>query len=277
MLGPFKSKALENGINRQHILLKPLGLFVITFLLLSLLSLGCGSHSQSIRTLSPDGKKTEIGEEKDPTLRLTNAVNNGDLDTVIEAIESGAKVDTLSKDGLPLLIIAIRAGQFAILEYLVVSGADIGFLTESEEFDPSVDAKMYVESLELDEKVKAIYLAILNQEPFEAQALNLFLFDAVLFKNPDLMAWLLAKNADPNYVRKDEFGFEKDTPLIFMFSSGFEGDELAQLKKVFDVLIAHPDTDPSFDVFGLTAIMMAEMQLGFNPAYQSMVDLMKAK
>jgi ankyrin repeat protein len=227
----------------------------------------CGSHKQTIERVTPFTKTTESGETN-PTLKLINAVNSGNLDEVKTAIDEGADLTTLTEEGLTLLIVGIRAEQYAIVDYLIAQGADPTQTTTSEEFESPINAFEFVQAQPFDQEIKDIFVGILNKEEFDGTVLNEKMFNAILFKNKFLVSWLLEKGADPNYVQD-----RKHTPLIFLFKQrGIEGQELDKLEEVFDVLVSHPEIDVNKKVRRDTPLSKAEQRLRSNPEYQGMVN-----
>ena len=240
---------------------------IATTFVISVFLFGCGKHEQTLRRISPETKVVEVGE-KDPTLKLINAINSGDLNKVKSAISEGADVNTLTDEGLSLLIIAIRAEQYAIVDYLIQQGSDPLQKTESKDYNPPIDAFEFVETLPFDQQLKEIFVGILNKEEFDGSVLNEKMFQAILFKNNFLVSWLLEKGADPNYVQD-----RKHTPLIFLFKQrGIEGSDLKKLEVVFEILVSHPEIDVNKKVRRDTPLRKAQQRLDANPEYQGMVN-----
>ncbi len=216
---------------------------LIWILFLLILS-SCGSHEQSLTRVSPEKPVVKVGET-DPTLQLVNAVNSGDLVQVKASIEMGASLQVLTEDGLTLLIVALRAEQYAILDYLIQKGANPLQKTSGAVFDPALDSFGFIENiLNVNSDVKELFKGILRAEEFDVSILNEKMFDAGNIKNKDLIAWLLARGADPNFVLKN-----RETPLIFLFKQrGLSGEELERLKQVFNVFLDHPKIDVNIKV-----------------------------
>ncbi len=88
-----------------------------------------------------------------------------------------------------------------------------------------------------------------------------------------MVRWLLEKGVDPNVVPLNESGRPTDSPLIYLFKlKGVEGDEFINLKKVFDVLVNHPDIDVNLEVGRDKPLKKALSRLKRDPNYQPMVD-----
>lgn len=232
----------------------------------------CGQHSQELTRVESKQPVKNAGET-DQKLILLNAVNSGDLATVHELAEDGADLNIRNNEGLTLIMIAIRAQQFAVVEYLVAEEVDLEMVTESEDYNPDVNARQFVESLSMDLEVKGIVSGILNQEPFDTESLGSFMYSAITFKNVDLLRWLLDKGVDPNFIRHSSSGRPKDSPLIYLFSlRGVEGDEFQKLTEIFDLLVSHPDIDVNLKVRRSTPLRKAKRRLQSDPAYQPLVD-----
>lgn len=226
----------------------------------------CGSHSQElfrIDSISP-AKSTE---EKDFTLILINAVNAGDLNKVKEAIEGGGDVNTMSNEGLTLIMIATRSQQFAVLEYLIQSGADVELESQ---FEPTTKVYDFIGG---DDETVAILSAIINREELNGDLLTSSMYSAIQLMNIDNLTWLLEKGADPNNIRKTSSGSEKDTPLIYLFSlRGVEGEAFTKLKAIFELFVSHPSIDLNIEVKKSTALKKAQTRASQDPAYQPLVD-----
>lgn len=244
----------------------------IIFLLFLFFLASCGSHSQSlIRRTSQDPAQNV--KETDQTLILLNAINVGDLDTIRKLSGQGANLDVRNNEGLTLIMISIRAQQFAVVEYLVSQKVNLEMTTDSTEFDPALTARQYLESLAMDDEVKGVFRDLIEQNPFDIERLSEFIFSAITFKNVDLLKWLFSKGVDPNFVRLSSSGRPKDTALIYLFSlRGVEGKEFEKLKALFDVLVSQDGIDVNLEIKGRTALEKAQRQLKQNPDYQPLVD-----
>lgn len=248
------------------------------FLIILCLVCSCGKHQQSLSRVEPKQIINDVGET-DETLILINAINSGDLRQVKKSIEGG-KVDLTARDnqGLPLLILAIQAQQFAIVEYLIEMGVDPSLTTESDEIKPDLDAYSYIDTAAMDDEIKDILLGILKKESFDLETLAEFVYSAITFKNHFLVDWLLEKGVSPNHIRLSQSGRPKDSPLIYLFSlRGVEGEDFKMLTKVFEVLMSHPDVDVNMEVKKNTPLEKARARLKSDSAYQPLVDQLIAK
>ncbi len=237
---------------------------------------GCGQHSQSLSRVESKRPVQEVGET-DQKLILLNAVNSGDLEVVKDLVDNGVELNIRNNEGLTLIMVAIRAQQFAVMEYLVAQAVDLELQSDSEDYKPDVNAREYAESLGMDPELRDIILGILNQESFDIEKLGSFLYSSITFKNIDLLDWLLGKGVDPNLLRLSSSGRPKDSPLIYLFSlRGVEGVELQKLRGLFDLLVSHPDIDVNLKVRRDTPLSKALSRLEDDPAYQPMVDRLLA-
>ena len=241
------------------------------FKLLILLSLcACGAHNQDVKTLSPEGVSQEIQAETDPILIISNKINEGDVLGVREVIENGLDINSYNKEGFTFVMLAIRANQFAVLEYLISAGSDLEMRSLD---DKKFTAHEFIKNNEkMPDPIKDVFYSILSKAEFDLEVLSSFLFTSVDSRNHFLLKWVLEKGVDPNYVNAES----NSTPLIRMFEVGLENEpEIEELKQVFNVLMAHPEIDPSKEVFGATALFWAETQAFFIPAYQYFVNELK--
>ncbi len=233
---------------------------------------GCGQHSQSLSRVESKRPVQAVGET-DQKLILLNAVNSGDLEAIKGLVEQGVDLNIHNNEGLTLIMVAIRAQQFAVMEYLVAQAVDLEMQTNSEDYKPDVNAREYVASLGMDSELRDIVMGILNQEAFDIEKLGSFLYSSITFKNIDLLDWLLGKGVDPNLLRLSSSGRPKDSPLIYLFSlRGVEGVELQKLRDLFDLLVSHPDIDVNLKVRRDTPLSKALSRLEDDPAYKPMVD-----
>lgn len=246
--------------------------FLILFSLSLCFFLACGLHDQKLKRLESK-EPAKVAGETNAQLILENAVNSGDLVAIKEAQGLGADLNQRNNEGLPLLMVAIRAEQFAVTEYLVKEKVDLDLLTENPTIDPSQDVREYLEGLAMAPAIKKIFSDIIEQKNLETASLTETLYSSITFKNHFLLKWLFDKGVDPNVVRMSASGRPKDSPLIYLFTlKGVEGEELEKLKGIFDVLVSHPSIDVNLKVKRNTPLKKAKSRLKRNPQYQSMVD-----
>lgn len=251
-------------------------LALVVLVLTCFLFAACGQHQQSLVRVNSKGSIAQAGET-DSKLILINAINSGDLDKVKSALEEVKDVNTYDSEGLTLVMIALKAQQFAVVEYLVLMDADLELKTNSKEIQPSLSAREYLANMMMDEQTKSVMQALLNKENFEIVQLNDFIYSSINFKNASLLDWLLAKGVSPNTIRKSPNGKDKDTPLIFLFSLiGVKDQEFVKLNGVFNLLVDHPDIDVNLKVKGDTALGKALRRLKSDSAYKGMVDRLKS-
>jgi ankyrin repeat protein len=250
----------------------------LLFVLLFFNLVSCGFHEQSIRTQQAQEEAKEVGEETDPTIRMVKLINDGDLKGLKGEVEGGGDINARNNEGLTLIMIAMKAQQFAIVEFLAQQGADLDRLTESADIDPAQNALEYLTGLGFDPEVEGIVLSILNKEEFDYQALGDNLFKALLFRNGSLLQWLLDKGADPNHPELSSNGAVRNTPLTYIFSfRGQKGEDLPPLRTVFEILVAHQGIDVNFRVRrNRTALFHARRRLEEQPGYQPFVDRLLA-
>ncbi|MCJ8276807.1 MAG: hypothetical protein HRT44_10525 [Bdellovibrionales bacterium] len=246
---------------------------LIYIIMLLVFMVGCGSHKQEAFRVDPKRDTNEAGET-DFTLILINAVNAGDLETVKDSVAKGGDVNTRDNESLTLLMLATRSQQFAVMDFLVSSGADADLSTESERIAPDKRAMDYVAG---EEGTVNIMTTILEKKPIDEASLGLSQFDVIKELNPDNLSWLLEKGADPNYIRTSSSGRPKDAPLIYLFSlRGIEGEDFTQLSLMFDILVGQPDIDVNLEVKRKTALDRAKRRLDKNPDYQKLIDKLVA-
>jgi hypothetical protein len=249
---------------------------LVLWLLIGLLIAGCGRHSQTLIRRGVQESVLEVGET-DQALQMINAVNAGALEQVRELVAAGADLNGRSNEGLTLIMIAIRAQQFAVIEFLVTAGADLELKTSHSDIDPSLNARKYVTLLAMGQEVETIVMGILDQEPFAVETLNDFVYTAITFQNIGLLDWLLQKGVSPNVIRTSESGRPKDSPLIYLFSlRGVDDEDLPSIQAIFDLLVSHPEIDVNLKVRRDTPLSKAQRALSRNPGYQAMVDQLKA-
>ncbi len=249
---------------------------ILWMIFLLCFAIGCGRHEQ---TLNRIGAKEDVkaAGETDKTLVLINAVNSGDLQAVQDAVRDGASLDVRNNEGLTLIMVAIRAEQFAIIEYLVGQGVSLDMTTQSEAFNPDLDARQFLASQNLDEELKSILSDLLNKEAFDVEKLGAFMYSAITFKNVDLVRWLLGKGVSPNFIRKTSSGRDKDSPLIYLFTlKGVEGESFTKLQEIFQLFVSQPGVDVTQKVGRNTVLKKAESRLRQDPKYQGMVDTLIA-
>ena len=180
---------------------------VLFFVFLSFLNLHCGSHDQENLTFEPV-RKTIVSEEKDPALILINAVETGDFEAVAEILKTGADVKVKNPEGYTLLMMAVRSQQFAITELLMNHGAD----PEVEHAVLGGEQQSAKDFVVGDSGTAVILTSLLSGEPVDSEMTNLPLFDSIQEKNAPNVEWLLARGANPNFVKD-----KKTSPLIFFF------------------------------------------------------------
>ncbi len=231
----------------------------------------CGQHSQSLSRTESTTPASQAGE-KNLELKLINAVNVGDLQSVVELADQGLNLNIRNNEGLTLIMVAIRAQQFAVIEYLVSKKVDLSLPTQQR--NPELDARQFVDQeMQVSVELKEILHRLLNAEPFAAEALGEFVYSGITFKNVDLLRWLLAKGVDPNFVRLSSSGRPQESPLIYLFSlRGVEGDEFEKLSEIFILLVSHPAIDVNLKVRRDTPLSKAKKRLKDESKYQFMVD-----
>lgn len=247
----------------------------IVSLVVMFLIVGCGSHEQELFSVRPQSKVTDT-EEKDIKLILINAVGVGDLKKVKEVVNSNAdNVNIRDNDGLTLLMIATRAQQFAVMEFLVERGAKVELLTDSDRIKPD---KSVFDFISGNEQTKAILNAILKKEVFDKEQLSVSMFDAIKEFNFGIFKWLVSdKGCDPNYVYKTSSGKPKYSPLIYLFSlRGVEGEFFTILSKMFEVLVSHEGIDVNLKVGRHTPLSKLEKVHGDEGSYRPFVGKLKA-
>lgn len=260
---------------------------LISISLISLLLVACGSHQQSL--LRKDERSPAIKtEENNPLQILINAVNNGNLQQVKDSVANDVNINIRNNEGLTLIMIATRAQQFAVMEFLVENNVDLNLTTESDRIKPDKSALEYLEELDLADNVKKIMKGILHKQKFAVSELNHFIYSSIESKNVYLADWILKKGVNPNYVRKSGSGRDKDSPLIYLFSLKGVKDLVAvnpetgeqevvapnfqNLKKIFYLLVKHPDINVNLKVKKNTALKKAKRRLKKDPNYQEMVN-----
>ncbi len=259
---------------------------VLAFLLM--VTVGCGQHSQSLTRASASDPSKEAGET-DIKLQTFNAAENGQLEELRALLEEGADINIRNNEGLTLVMAVIRAEQFAILEYLIEENIDLELLTENEEYDPSIDAREYVERKVAGDTAKNIIFRILNQEELNTNDLNKSWYGAVDDFNFGIFRWLLEKGADPNHkVMTGQSGKVKTTPLMYLFSKRGVIDvideesktkrlDFTNLKKMFDLLTSIDELDLNvFDRRKKTALDKAIGREEANPNYTPLVTKLRS-
>lgn len=249
--------------------------FTILLVTLFLVS-ACGKHEQSLERVIPKSSIADTSETNQKLI-LINAINSGDLDKVKSSLTQVGDINAYSNEGLTLIMVALQAQQFAVVEYLVNQGADLSLKTMSTKINPDQSAAEFFSELPMDGEIKAALMAILNKENFEIAKLNEFIFSSITFKNVSLIEWLLSKGADPNTIRKSGSGKEKDSPLIYLFSlRGVKGEEFVKLNKIFQLLVSQPAINVNLKVKGDTPLSKALKRLEDDGQYKPLVDKLKS-
>jgi uncharacterized protein YcfL len=273
---------LFSGFERRN-----LSMYSVFIYLILLALTNCGSHQQNLFRIDEKSLIQE-SKEKDLELILINAVNAGDLKQIEASINQGIDINIRNNDGLTLIMIAITAQQFAVMELLVNKGVNLELTTQTDRIKPDKSALEFLEELKLDNKIKTIMKGILTKQEFPITELNNFIFSAISDKNIYLVDWVLKKGVSPNLIRMTSSGKEDDSPLIYLFSlKGVKDltekdpatDEVKivapnfqNLKKIFYMLVSHPDIDVNRKVGRDTPLGKAKTRLKQDANYQEFVD-----
>lgn len=249
-------------------------------ILLSCLLLGaCGSHEQSVSYFAPE-QEIVVAGETDPTLRLINAVNAGDIDEARSAVDDGANLATLTNDGLPLLLVAVIAEQYAMIDFLIASKIDVDLVSEHEEKAKGLTVSEYLDSEEtenMDEAAKQVITILLDEESggvVPDDLLQKIVFDAVESRNVDLVQWILTKGLDPNVTKG------RNSLLMFVFkrAENPDSDGFEKVKELFEIMVATAGIDINLKLKRHTALSKAKTLVTRKkkPHYQHFVDRLLA-
>ena len=104
------------------------------------------------------------------------------MDVVKDAVQKGRDLNIYNNEGLTLVMVAMKARQFAVTEYLVEQKVDLDMQTDSKDIAPSLNARDFLKSTSMEDEVKNIFLGILDQEKFESEKLENFVYSAIGLK-----------------------------------------------------------------------------------------------
>lgn len=214
----------------------------------------CGSHRQQSYNSDAAFQKRDTSET-DPRILVFEAIAQGDLAEVKRLIEEeDVPLDHTEASGKTLLIVSVEGLKYAIVEYLMQAGADISFT------DP--DGKTAIDYAGGDE----IMTRLLRGEEIPVENLNnLMLSLAIEGRKPELLKFLLAKGADPNYVAN------RKSPLIAVAYQRVDDSLMPVLVELTQILLAHPDIDVNLKVGRATALAVARQR-----GYQPLINLLLA-
>lgn len=209
-------------------------------IIISLLSLHCGEHRQSLYN-SDAIREDRNTAESDPNKRIFDKIASGDLLEIKNLINNeGVSIEHKDAEGRSLLINAVLGLKYAVVQYLLSEGADIEATDEEGK-------------TALDYASDDVMKQLIRGEVIAASELNALMIDIALKDlNVDLLIFLLERGADPNY------NTGRLTPLIFLANRSTPEEEMPQLLQLVEILIAHPQIDIHLKVGRYTAISLAE-------------------
>ena len=142
--------------------------------------------------------------------QLLESSKNGDMDAVIQLIQSGANVSHINKYGYTPLILASLSGHLGIVKYLVDHGADVNH----------IDIALNNSLIFASEKGHLVIVKYLVDHGADVNHTNNLGFTALIYASQnaylDIVRYLVSHGANVNH--KDNMGY---TPLIYSALHGY--------------------------------------------------------
>jgi|GEM_PF-2459261 len=207
----------------------------------------------------------------DPSELLIAAVAAGDVEKTRQWLTEGGDVNGQDGQGFYLLMTAVKAENFAIVDLLIANGADPERSAPVGEGGADLDSFGLAEDSR--EKTTDLLNAMMAKEDLTSEVLSAPVFDYLRPVTIGKARWLLETGADVNFLNSRGL-----TPIAHLLSVRRLKDDGRRLYlEALDLLLAQPEIDLQMMVKGKTALERAQEKMEEDPWFEVVVQKIEAQ